>query len=59
MDDINTVWNKFTTTVIKTDQKDIAIKDQYYFYGIPKSRLDRNAKLLQNNNWGGTFDPLQ
>ena len=59
MDDINTVWNKFTNTVIKTDVKDIDIKDQYYFYGIPKSRLDRNAKLLQNNNWGGTFDPLQ
>jgi len=59
MDDINMVWNRFTTTVIKTDQNDIAIKDQYYYYAIPKSRLDRNAKLEQNNNWGGTFDPLQ
>lgn len=59
MDDINLVWNKFTTTVIKTDFKDIEIKDQYYYYGIPKSVLDQNAKLEQNNNWGGTFDPLQ
>jgi hypothetical protein len=58
-DDINVVWNKFTSTVIETDVKDIAIQDQYYFYGIPKAVLDRNAKLQQNNNWGGTFDPLQ
>jgi len=57
LDDINEVWTKFQTTVIPTDRADIAIKDQYYFYGIPKGRLDRNAKLEQNNNWGGTFDP--
>jgi hypothetical protein len=59
LDDINVVWKKFKTTVIPTEQTDIVIKDQFYFYGIPKGRLDRNAKLLQNNNWGGTFDPLQ
>ena len=59
MDDINVVWKRFKTTVVKCDLQDIAIKDQYYFYGIPKSIMDRNAKLLQNNNWGGTFDPLQ
>nr|WP_199080027.1 RagB/SusD family nutrient uptake outer membrane protein [Pedobacter sp. ASV19] len=59
MADINQVYNKFLITVIATEKADIAIKDQYYIYGIPKSRLDRNAKLLQNNNWGGTFDPLQ
>lgn len=58
MDDINQVYKKFIITVIATDKMDIAIKDQYYIYGIPKSRLDRNAKLQQNNSWGGTFDPL-
>lgn len=58
MDDINLAYKKFIITVIATDKLDIAIKDQYYIYGIPKSRLDRNAKLQQNNNWGGTFDPL-
>ncbi len=58
-DDINLVWNKFTYTVIPTDRQDIAVSDQYYIYGIPKSRLDRNPKLVQNNNWGGAFDPLQ
>jgi len=58
-DDINTVWTRFTTTVIPTDFSDIAIKDDYYIYGIPLQYINRNPKLLQNNNWGGTFDPLQ
>lgn len=59
LSDINTVWNRFTTTVIATDATNIAIKDQYYIYGIPKINLDRNPLLKQNNNWGGDFDPLQ
>ncbi len=59
MADINTVWNKFTYTVMPTDRQNIAVQDQYYIYGIPKARLDRNPKLLQNNNWSGSFDPLQ
>lgn len=59
MSDINTVWNKFTSTVIATDAVDIAIKDQYYIYGIPKAILDRNSLFTQNNNWGGTFNPFE
>ncbi|WP_276504045.1 RagB/SusD family nutrient uptake outer membrane protein [Terrimonas pollutisoli] len=59
LDDINTVWNKFTSTVIETDPVNIAVKDQYYIYGIPKAILDRNPLLKQNNNWGGDFDPLK
>lgn len=59
MDDINKVYTKFKNTIITTDQDPIAIKDDYYIYGIPKTRLDRNAKLQQNNNWGGSFDPYQ
>lgn len=59
LDDINAVWPKFTSTVIETDAVNIALKDQYYFYGIPKSVLDRNPLLQQNNNWEGDFDPLQ
>ena len=57
--DINTAWGKFTSTVIETDAVNIAVQDQYYIYGIPKSILDRNPLLKQNNNWGGDFDPLQ
>lgn len=59
MDDINAVWNRFNSTVITTDAMNIAIKDNYYIYGIPLSYINRNPKLMQNNNWGGTFDPLQ
>ena len=40
--DINTAWEKFTSTVIETDAVNIAVQDQYYIYGIPKSILDRN-----------------
>ncbi|HVI46194.1 MAG TPA: RagB/SusD family nutrient uptake outer membrane protein [Chitinophaga sp.] len=59
LSDISTVWNKFTSTGISTDAVNIAIKDQYYIYGIPKTILDRNPLFKQNNNWGGDFDPLQ
>ncbi|MDP4130275.1 MAG: RagB/SusD family nutrient uptake outer membrane protein, partial [Bacteroidota bacterium] len=59
LDDINTVWTKFTSTVINTEKQNITVLDQYYIYGIPKAVLDRNPKFKQNNNWGGDFDPLQ
>jgi len=59
LDDINTIWNHFTYTVMPTDQSDILLPDQYYIYGIPKAVTDRNPQIQQNNNWGGNFDPLQ
>lgn len=31
----------------------------HWFYPIKKNDLDRNSKLEQNNEWGGTFDPLK
>jgi len=57
LDNINIVWNRFSYKVVPTDRQDIAVKDEYYIYGIPKEVLDRNPKLEQNNNWGGTFNP--
>lgn len=30
----------------------------HWFYPIAKGDLDRNSKLQQNNEWGGTFNPL-
>lgn len=59
LSDINTVWTKFKSTVVETDNVDIAIPDKFYYYGIPKTIRDRNPLLKQNNNWGGEFDPLQ
>lgn len=31
----------------------------HWFYPISQEALDRNSKLEQNNEWGGTFDPLE
>lgn len=31
----------------------------HWFYPVAKNDLDRNSKLEQNNEWGGTFDPLK
>lgn len=59
MDDIYKIWNRFTATICTVDNYTIICPDKFYFYGIPKSQLDRNPQLQQNNNWGGTFDPLQ
>ena len=33
-------------------------EDNYSFFGIPTSIIERNSKIEQNNTWGGTFDPL-
>lgn len=30
----------------------------HWFYPIKQDDLDRNSKLQQNKEWGGTFDPL-
>lgn len=59
LDDIYQIWDRFEATVCTVDNYTIIIPDKFYFYGIPKSRLDRNPQLEQNINWDGTFDPLQ
>ena len=58
--DINTIWDQFTVTE-NQDYRQIVMldEDKYSFFGIPKSVLDRNSKIEQNNTWGGNFDPLQ
>ncbi|WP_022823645.1 RagB/SusD family nutrient uptake outer membrane protein [Hymenobacter norwichensis] len=34
-------------------------KPEYYFFAIPQQAIDNNPLLIQNNTWGGAFDPLQ
>ena len=60
-DDINAIWDHFEIKVVEESPRyTYNMKDQYYFYAIPKKHLDANSKLQQNNNWdGGTFDPLK
>jgi hypothetical protein len=34
--------------------------ENYYFFAIPRSHLDRNSNLQQTQGWdGGTFNPLE
>lgn len=40
------------------DQYRFNLDLNHWFYPIAKNDLDRNSKLQQNNEWGGTFDPL-
>lgn len=35
------------------------LDEKYIFYPIHKEAMDRNSKLVQNQEWGGTFDPLK
>lgn len=60
LEDISTIWDQFTVTVIEDVQPITMLdEDQYSFFGIPQGYLDRNSKLEQNNTWEGSFDPLQ
>lgn len=54
------IWNQFNV-IATEDVQHITMKeeDKYSFFGIPKTILDRNSKIEQNNTWGGSFDPLQ
>lgn len=33
------------------------VPDTYYFFPIAQTVIDKNPKVLQNKDWGGTFDP--
>ncbi|GAA4496694.1 RagB/SusD family nutrient uptake outer membrane protein [Hymenobacter ginsengisoli] len=49
----------FTSSATYLDTKDLNWLPQYYFFPIPQLAIDNNPKLVQNNTWGGAFDPLQ
>ena len=43
--------------VPNTGAKENILPDSYYFFPISQSSIDKNPKLLQNKDWGGTFNP--
>jgi len=49
----------FNVTLVAWDTFNINYQTADYFFGIPTASLQNNGALLQNNTWGGTFDPLQ
>ncbi|RZK34838.1 MAG: RagB/SusD family nutrient uptake outer membrane protein, partial [Hymenobacter sp.] len=61
----NVYTNYFTldftsnTTLLDTKTYELSWQQKYYFFAIPQSALDNNPSLVQNNTWGGSFDPLQ
>lgn len=57
LDDIYTNYFKLEVRDMDKDFK-INWKPEYYFFGIPTSAINNNPNLIQNNTWGGTFDPL-
>lgn len=59
-DDINEIWDHFEPHIVEvTPLYSYNMKEQYYFYAIPRKHLDANPKLKQNKNWdGGEFDPV-
>ncbi len=53
-------WSKFRTKIYDMDVHTFDLKDNYYFWAIPKYHLERNSNLEQTMGWdNGTFDPLQ
>lgn len=50
---------EYIENVDKRDDYFFNLDDTYLFYPISKDALDRNSKLEQNKEWGGTFDPLK
>ena len=48
-----------TNSVTKLDATPINFLNTYYFFPIPLAAITNNPNLQQNNNWGGSFDPIQ
>ncbi|RNL52205.1 RagB/SusD family nutrient uptake outer membrane protein [Pedobacter jejuensis] len=51
--------SNFIVSLKVLDNQNINFQAGNYFYGIPTAALNNNINLVQNNTWGGAFDPLQ
>ena len=67
---IDTAYIKYFTVTVQNvknvrnsttalDGTAIAWKSAYYFLPLPMVSVANNPNLLQNNTWGGSFDPLK
>lgn len=43
----------------RLDANPINFLPNFYFFPIPLAAINNNPNLVQNNNWSGSFDPLQ
>ncbi|MDR2773841.1 MAG: RagB/SusD family nutrient uptake outer membrane protein [Tannerella sp.] len=62
----NVDWNQdyfiyFEDTIDEIDKTNVInFRDNYYFYAIPNTHIERNSKLEQTQGWdNGTFNPLE
>jgi hypothetical protein len=62
----NVDWNQdyfiyFEDTIDEIDKTNVInFRDNYYFYAIPNTHIERNSKLEQTQGWDdGTFNPLE
>jgi len=55
-----TYFNNANGEVTKNiDTSPIAYQVADYFFGIPTATIQNNPNMIQNNTWGGAFDPLK
>ena len=46
-------------TIVNLDSSPIAYQTADYFFAIPPTAIQNDPALLQNNTWGGPFDPTK
>jgi len=52
--------NQFKYSVLQVPKNGVKVNivpESYYFFPISQSVIDRNPQILQNKDWGGSFDP--
>uniref|UniRef100_F4C2S2 RagB/SusD domain-containing protein n=1 Tax=Sphingobacterium sp. (strain 21) TaxID=743722 RepID=F4C2S2_SPHS2 len=52
--------NNFKYSILQVPLSGVKVNslpESYYFFPIQESVIDKNPKIEQNNNWGGTFNP--
>ena len=55
----NVYTTNFMVSIQTQDTYLLAVQSADYFFGIPLSSLQNNVNMVQNNTWGGAFDPLK
>jgi hypothetical protein len=48
-----------SNTTTRLDAVPLNFLTKYYFFPIPQLAITNNPNLMQNKDWGGSFDPLQ
>lgn len=60
---LDEVYTKYLTVTVTENalmtRPAIKYSSSYYFFPIPTAAINNNPKIVQNNTWGGAFEPLQ